>query len=95
MPILLKLASTITVLFAVAGFYLGLRGAVKDDEFEGALAALSGMLALGLFFFRQWMRYEKQSLQYHKTLADNFYFRNVNNNAGVFDTLTGMAEDQE
>ncbi len=43
-PILLKLASTLTVLFLVAGFYVGLSSAVKDDEMAGALAAVSGSL---------------------------------------------------
>jgi hypothetical protein len=28
-------------------------------------------------------------------LADNIYFRNVNNNAGIFDYLIATAEDQE
>ena len=28
-------------------------------------------------------------------LADNVYFRNVNNNAGIFDYLIATAEDQE
>ena len=94
-PIVLKLASTVTVLFAVTGFYLGLRGAVEDNEVETAIAALSGLVALGLFMLRQWVSYQRQSLQYQKKLADNFYFRNVNNNAGVFDSIAGMAEDQE
>jgi hypothetical protein len=34
-PILLKLASTLTVLFVVAGFYLGLTNAAQDDELGG------------------------------------------------------------
>ena len=28
-------------------------------------------------------------------MADNIYFKNVNNDAGVFETLIGAAEDQE
>ena len=28
-------------------------------------------------------------------LAENIYYRNINNNAGVFDYLIGTAEDQE
>jgi hypothetical protein len=41
------------------------------------------------------MKYQRQSLKYHMELADNVYFRNVNNNAGIFDYLIATAEDQE
>src|SRR5262249_9720662 len=84
-PIILNLLPTITVLFVVIGFYLGLSGAVQDDEMKAALAALSGLAALGGFLMRQWLKYQRQSLKYHKELSDNVYFRNINNNAGVFD----------
>ena len=95
LPILLKLASTITVLFLVIGFYLGLSGSMKGDEMATAFAAVSGLVALGGFIMRQWLRYRHQSLKYQKELTDNIYFRNVNNNAGMFDALIGAAEDQE
>jgi hypothetical protein len=95
LPILLKLASTITVFFLVIGFYLGLSASVADEEMAGALAALSGLGALGGFIMRQWLRYQRQSLQYQKELTENVYFRNVNNNAGIFDAMIGVAEEQE
>ncbi len=94
-PILLKLASTVTVLFLIAGFYLGLSSSVRDEEWAGALAAISGLGALGGFAVTQWMKFQRQTLIHQKTLADNVYYRNVNNNAGVFDTLIGEAEEQE
>jgi hypothetical protein len=94
-PILLKLASTVTVLFLIAGFYLGFSSSVRDEEWAGALAALSGLGALGGFAVTQWMKFQRQTLIHQKTLADNVYYRNVNNNAGVFDTLIGEAEEQE
>jgi Protein of unknown function (DUF3754) len=94
-PILLNLASTVTVLFLVIGFYLGIVAAVEQDHLKRAFAAMSGLVALGGFVMRQWLRYQAQSLKYQKQLTDNIYYRNVNNNAGIFDYMIGAAEEQE
>jgi hypothetical protein len=94
-PILLKLASTLTVLFVVIGFYLGLTNAAEDDEIGAALAAVSGLVALGGFIVTQWVKFQRQTLMYQKVLSDNIYYRNVNNNAGIFDYLIGAAEEQD
>ncbi len=94
-PILIKLASTMTVLFLVAGFYLGLAGTIHDKDLEQALAALSGLLALGAFALRQWGNFHRQSLIHQKQLTDNVYYRNVNNNSGILNYLNGEAEDQD
>jgi hypothetical protein len=94
-PILLNLASTVTVLFLVIGFYLGMVAAVEHDELKRAFAAMSGLAALIGFIMRQWLRYQRASLKYQRELTDNIYFRNVNNNAGIFDYIIGSAEDQE
>ena len=94
-PILIKLASTMTVLFLVAGFYLGLSGTIHDRDLEQALAALTGLLALGAFLLRQWGNFHRQSLIHQKQLTDNIYYRNVNNNSRIFSYLIGEAEDQD
>jgi hypothetical protein len=94
-PLLVNLASTVTVLFLVIGFYLGIVAAVEHDELTRAFAAMSGLAALMGFVTRQWLRYQRQSLKYQKDLTDNIYFRNVNNNAGIFDYMIGAAEEQE
>ena len=94
-PILLNLASTVTVLFLVVGFYLGIVAAVEHDQMKTAFAAMSGLVALVGFVMRQYLRYQRQSLKYQKELTDNIYFRNVNNNAGIFDYMIGAAEEQE
>jgi len=94
-PILLKLASTLTVLFLVAGFYLGLNGTMHDNDTQQALAALSGLFALGAFVLRQWGNFHRQSLIHQKQLTDNIYYRNVNNNSGIFNYIIGEAEEQD
>jgi len=52
-------------------------------------------LALGGFVVQQWVKYQWRSLRYQSELTDNVYYRNINNNAGIFDYLIGAAEDQE
>jgi len=94
-PILIKLYATISVLFVVAGIYFGGSGSVADADMKAALAALMGIVALGGFAVRQWLKYQHQTLKYHMELTENIYFRNVNNNAGIFDYLIATAEDQE
>jgi len=94
-PIILNLLPTISVLFAVAAVYLGFSGTVHEDDTRKALAALSGLVALGGFLIRQWLKFKSQSLKYHKEISDNVYFRNTNNNAGVLDAVVGTAEEQE
>jgi hypothetical protein len=94
-PILLKLASTLTVLFAVIGFYLGVHGTLHDKDTEQALAALSGLFALGAFMLRQWGNFHRQSLIHQKQVTDNIYYRNINNNSGIFNYLIGEAEEQD
>jgi len=94
-PILIKLASTLTVLFLVGGFYLGMTGGIGDNDTERALAALSGLFALGAFVLRQWGSFHRQSLIHQKQLTENIYYRNMNNNSGIFTYIIGEAEDQD
>jgi hypothetical protein len=94
-PIILNLIPTVTVLFLVIGAYLGISGEVEQDSVKKAFAAVSGLAALGGFILRQWLRYQRQSLKYQKEISDNVYFRNVNNNVGVFDYIVGTCEEQE
>ena len=94
-PILINLYTTITVLFLVLGFYMGLTASVEDKDMKTALAALSALVTLGGFIVTQWVRYQRQSLKYQMELTDNIYYRNVNNNGGIFDYVIGAAEEQQ
>jgi hypothetical protein len=94
-PIVLNLIPTLSVLLLLVGFYLGISGEVEGDRTKSALAAVTGIVAFGGFVMRQWVKYERQSLMYQKQLTDNVYYRNVNNNSGIFDAIIGAAEEQE
>jgi hypothetical protein len=94
-PLVLKLVSSATVLFVVAGFYLGVQGAVHDEDMKSAIAALGVCVALGAFLIRQWVKYERQSLKYLKEITDKVFFRSMTHNSGFFDYILGAAEDQD
>ena len=94
-PLIANLLPTLTVLFLVAGFYLGLTSPVAHEQVVKAFAALSGLAALGALIMRQRLKYERLSLKYQKQVSDHVYFRNISNNAGIFDYIVGAAEEQE
>ena len=47
---------------------------VADDDMKTALAALLGIVALGGFAVRQWLKYQHQTLKYHMELTENILF---------------------
>lgn len=94
-PVALNILPALSVMLVLAGAILGISGTVTQHDMMKAVGALSALVGAGAFMFRQYASYSFRKLRYQKRLADNVYFRNVNNETGVFDTLIGAAEDQE
>jgi hypothetical protein len=94
-PLLLKLGPTLAVLAILLGLRLGTGGEVAGDRLQQALIVTSGLLALGGFLTHQWVKYQRQALRYQLEINGSLYFRNVSNNAGMFDAIIGAAEEQE
>lgn len=94
-PVLLNLWPALTVIFAVLAAYFGAQGVIEESDLKRALAAVSGLVAVGAFIMRQRLKYEAQTLRYQKQLADTVYFRNIANNTGVLDLLIGAGEEQD
>jgi hypothetical protein len=94
-PLIINLLPLLTVLFLVGGFYLGLNANVRHEDVLKAFVALTFVAGLGGLVMRQRLKYERLSLKYQKEISDHFYFRNVSNNAGIFDYIVGTAEEQE
>ena len=94
-PVALNIVPALSVMLVFAGALLGISGTVQQDTLMKAMGALSALVGAGAFMFRQYASYSFRKLRYQKRLADNVYYRNVNNDAGVLDTLIGAAEDQE
>ena len=94
-PLLLKLGPVLAILAILAGIRFGATQDVSRDGLEQALIVTSGLIALGGFFLQQWVKYQRQALRYQLEINSNLYFRNVSNNAGMFDAIIGAAEEQE
>jgi hypothetical protein len=59
------------------------------------IAALTAMIALLGYLFRQYGAYKNRKLMFMKALTDNLYFRNLDNNAGVFHRVGDAAAEEE
>ena len=65
------------------------------QEMASVVAALIAMGGLGGYVFRQWNAYKTRKMAFMKQLADNLYFKNLDNNAGVFFHVIDAAEEEE
>ncbi len=90
-----KLGATLLLVFSVLAFWLGLHD--KPTKFDQAtlIALIVGLAGLGGFLWRQFSKYKNRKIQFMKQLAENLYFKNLDNNAGVFHHLIDAAEEEE
>ncbi|MEX2619316.1 MAG: TMEM143 family protein [Egibacteraceae bacterium] len=90
-----KLLTTLGLLLLLAGFWLGLR----DEPIELDQATLvtlgAGLGSLGGYLTRQLNKFKKRKMEFMKTLSDNLYFRNLDNDTGVLHHLIDDAEEEE
>ena len=54
-----------------------------------------GMGVFGGFIFKEWSKFKNRKIKFMKALSDNLYFKNLDNNAGVFHTLVDSAEEED
>lgn len=90
-----KLGSTLLLLGALFSFWLGFR---EEPVFidQTALVALGlGMVSVGAYMWKQFSAFRHRKIKFMKVLADNLYFKNLDNNAGVFHRLIDAAEEAE
>jgi hypothetical protein len=90
-----RLLTTIGLLLVVAGFYLGVRDEPVELDQTTLIALGAGLGSVGGYLVRQFTKFKARRLEFLKTLADNLYFRNLDNDAGVFHNLLDAAEEEE
>ena len=90
-----KLGATLVLVGALAAFWLGLRAEPVSVDQAALLALASGLGALGGYLWKQFSSFTNRKIRFMKALADSLYFKNLDNNVGVFHQLIDAAEEEE
>ena len=90
-----KVGASLLILGSLLGFYVGLRSEPVELDQATLLAILAAIGGLGSFMWRQFTKFKTRKLGFMQRLMENLYFRNLDNNAGVFHRLVDDAEEEE
>jgi hypothetical protein len=83
------------LLASVLAFWMGLSKEEAQLNQKHLIALGAGLATLGGFLFRQISKFKNRKIKFMKALSDNLYFKNLDNNAGVFHHLIDAAEEEE
>lgn len=90
-----KLGSTVLLLGALLAFWLGWRDEPVFIDQTALIALGVGLASIGAYVWKQLNAFRNRKIKFMKILADNLYFKNLDNNAGVFHRLIDAAEEAE
>ena len=90
-----KVLATVGLLLLLVGFWLGIRDEPVEVDEATLLTLGAGLAALGGYLTRQFNKFKNRKLEFMNTLAHHLYFRNLDNDAGVFHHLLDSAEQSE
>jgi hypothetical protein len=90
-----KLGATLVLAGSLLGFWLGLHAQPVALDKVTLAALLAGLMALGGYLWKQFNNYKNRKLRFMQTLTEHLYFKNLDNNAGVFHRLIDDAEEEE
>jgi hypothetical protein len=90
-----KLGASLVLMGSLFGFWLGLSSQPVELNKTALIALLAGLAALGGYLWKQFNNFKNRKLRFMQTLTQNLYFKNLDNNAGVFHRLANDAEEEE
>jgi uncharacterized integral membrane protein len=90
-----KLGASLILIGSVIAFWLGFGSEEVRLNQKHLIALGAGLGTLGGFLFRQVGKFKNRKIKFMKALADNLYFKNLDNNLGVFHHLIDAAEEEE
>jgi hypothetical protein len=90
-----KLVAALLPLLLLLGFWLGMRHEPVQLDQGKLIGIVAGLAAFGGYLARQFSTFKNRKIQFMKALSENLYFRNLDNDAGVFHHLLDSAEEEE
>lgn len=90
-----KLGASMVLLGSLFGFWLGLSAEPAELNKTSITILLAGIATLGGYLWKQFSNFKNRKLRFMQALTQNLYFKNLDNNAGVFHRLANDAEEEE
>ena len=83
------------LLAGLFSYWLGFSQQEVTISTQQLIALVVGAGVIGGFIFKEWSKFKNRKLRFMKALADKLYFKNLDNNSGVFHHLIDCAEEEE
>jgi hypothetical protein len=90
-----KLGTTLVLMGSLIGYWIGVHQDPVELNKAVLIALLAGLGTLGAYLWKQVSNFKNRKLRFMQTLTRNLYFKNLDNNAGVFLRLINDAEEEE
>ncbi|MFT4712330.1 MAG: hypothetical protein ACJAVI_003605 [Candidatus Azotimanducaceae bacterium] len=90
-----KAGAALLLLMGLLGYWVGLSTKPVTIDQATLIAIFAGVGAIGSFIWKQFANFKNRKLTFMQTLTENLYFKNLDNNAGVFHRLVDDAEEEE
>ncbi|MFT7687276.1 MAG: hypothetical protein ACI9FB_002628 [Candidatus Azotimanducaceae bacterium] len=90
-----KLGASLVLVGSLLGFWLGMSSEPVELNEGTLLALMAGIAALGGYLWKQFNSFKNRKMRFMQALTQSLYFKNLDNNAGVFHRLANDAEEEE
>jgi hypothetical protein len=90
-----KLVAALIPVLLLLAFWLGFNHQRVELDQGQLLALVAALAAVGGYVVRQVSSFKNRKIQFMKALSESLYFRNLDNDAGVFHHLLDAAEEEE
>ncbi|MBT4161378.1 MAG: DUF3754 domain-containing protein [Gammaproteobacteria bacterium] len=90
-----NVGTSLLLLGTLLGFWFGLHTEQVELDEARLVAILAGLGGLGSYVWKQFSNFRNRKLLFMQSLTQNLYFKNLDNNAGVFHRLIDDAEEEE